>query len=77
MLNFELYKIFYTDLKQINYVGFKKLHPHDSDSILRISLEDHTKGISSVKIMLIAVIDESIKKIKGVQGCFDGSRTNC
>jgi len=77
MLNFELYKIFYTDLKQINYVGFKKMHPHDDDSILRISLEDSTKGISSIKTMLSAVIDESIKKIKGIQGCFDGSRTNC
>jgi hypothetical protein len=77
MLNFELYKIFYTELKQINYVGFKKIHPHDSDSILRVSLEDSTKGISTVKIMLNAVIDEAIKKIKGVQGCFDGSRPDC
>lgn len=77
ILNHELYKIFYTELKQINYIGFKKLHPHDNDSILRISLEDSTKGISTIKTMLIAVIDESIKKIKGIQGCFDGSRTNC
>jgi DNA-directed RNA polymerase subunit L len=77
MLNFELYKIFYIELKQINYVGFKKIHPHDSDSILRVSLEDSTKGISTVKIMLNAVIDEAIKKIKGVQGCFDGSRPDC
>jgi len=77
MLNNELYKIFYTDLEQINYVGFKKLHPHDSDSLLRISLVDATKGVSTIKVMLIAVIDEAIKKIKGVQGCFDGTRTNC
>jgi len=77
ILNFELYKIFYIELKQINYVGFKKVHPHDSDSILRVSLEDSTKGISSVKIMVSAVIDEAMKKIKGVQGCFDGSRPNC
>lgn len=77
MLNYELYKIFYTELQQLNYVGFKKVHPHDSDSILRVSLEDNTKGISTVKVMLIAVIDEGIKKIKGVQGCFDGSRSDC
>jgi DNA-directed RNA polymerase subunit L len=77
MLNFELYKIFYTELKQINYVGFKKIHPHDSDSILRVSLEDSTKGISTVKIMLNAVIDEAIKKMKSIQGCFDGSRPDC
>lgn len=77
MLNYELYKIFYTDLQQINYVGFKKVHPHDNDSILRISLEDSTKGISTVKVMLTAVIDEAMKKLQGVQGCFDGSRPNC
>jgi DNA-directed RNA polymerase subunit L len=77
ILNYELYKIFYTELKQLNYVGFKKLHPHDMDSILRLSLEDNTKGISSVNVMLQAVIDESVKKITGIKGCFDGSRTNC
>jgi DNA-directed RNA polymerase subunit L len=77
ILNYELYKIFYTELKQLNYVGFKKLHPHDMDSILRLSLEDNTKGISTVKVMLQAVIDESVKKITGIKGCFDGSRPNC
>jgi DNA-directed RNA polymerase subunit L len=79
ILNFELYKIYYTNpsLKQINYVGFKKVHPHDSDSIIRISLEDPTKGIPSIKTLLNTVINEANRKIKGVQGCFDGSRTNC
>lgn len=70
ILNHELYKIFYTDLKQINYVGFKKMHPHDSDSILRVSLSDNTKGISSIKIILIASIDEAISKMNGVQKLF-------
>lgn len=77
MLNYELYKVFYTELEQINYVGFKKLHPHDTDSILRISLIDTTKGISTIKVMLIASIDDAIKKIKAVKGCFDGSRPDC
>lgn len=77
ILNYELYKVFYIDLEQINYVGFKKLHPHDSDSILRLSLVDNTKGISTVKVMLIASIDDALKKIRGVQGCFDGSRPDC
>ena len=70
ILNYELFKIFYRDLKVINYVGFKKLHPHDTDSIIRISLEDKTKGISSIKTMIIAVIEEATKRIKGVQQLF-------
>lgn len=77
MLNYELYKIFYKDLKVLNYVGFKKIHPHDSDSILRVSLEDNKKGISTVKTMLKSVIEESVKTIRGIKGCFDGTRKNC
>jgi DNA-directed RNA polymerase subunit L len=77
ILNHELYKIFYTDLKFINYVGFKKIHPHDSDSILRISLINKSQGISSIETMLTAVIEEAIKTIKGIKGCFDGTRKNC
>ena len=76
ILNYELYKIFYTELKVINYVGFKKIHPHDSDSLLRISLIEKEKGISTIKTMLIAVIEQSIKIIQGVKGGFDGTRTN-
>ena len=76
-MNYELYKVFYTELEQINYIGFKKLHPHDSDSLLRLSLVDNTKGISTVKVMLIASIDDALKKIKGVKGCFDGTRPDC
>ena len=77
ILNYELYKIFYKDLKVLNYVGFKKVHPHDDDSILRMSLVDKTKGISSVKTMLKAIIEEAVKTINGIKGCLDGTRQNC
>ncbi len=74
ILNYELYTIFYRDLKMLSYVGFKKLHPHDSDSILRLTLTDITKGISTIKTMLNSVIDESMKKLHAIKGCFDGTR---
>ena len=70
ILNYELYSIFYTDLKIIDYVGFKKFHPHDTDSILRISLVDKTKGIPAIKTMVISVIDESLKKITDIRKLF-------
>lgn len=75
MLNYELYQIFYNDLKMLDYVGFKKLHPHDNYSVLRLALTNKTEGISSIKTMIDAVIDECMKKITGIRGCFDGSRT--
>ena len=76
ILNYVLYTIFYTDIKTLDYVGFKKMHPHDSDSILRLSIIDKTKGISTVKTLLAASIKSAIQKIISIKGCFDGSRKN-
>ena len=74
IMNYELYTVFYTDLKMLDYVGFKKLHPHDNDSMLRLSLTDKTKSVSAVKTMLKSVIEEAEKKMNAIKGCFDGSR---
>ena len=74
ILNYELYTIFYTDVKLLDYVGFKKLHPHDLNSLLRVALTDKTKSVSTVKTMLVKVIEEAITKIGGIKGCFDGTR---
>lgn len=74
MLNYELYKTFYLDLKTLNYTGFKKMHPHDNDGILRLSLIDATKGESAVKTIMNAAIEDSIKTVFSIKECFDGSR---
>jgi DNA-directed RNA polymerase subunit L len=74
ILNHILYSVFYRDLKVLEYTGFKKLHPHDSNSILRICLTDKTKGISEIKNMLQGTISEAKKKLNSIKGCFDGSR---
>jgi len=74
ILNQEIYAAFYSDLKILDYVGFKKMHPHDSDSILRLSLVDKNKGASTVKTILETTLDAAIKKVNSVRGCFDGSR---
>jgi DNA-directed RNA polymerase subunit L len=74
ILNYELYSVFYVDLKILDYIGFKKMHPHDNYSILRLSLIDKTKGVSNIKTMLVAVIDSAIKKIESIKGCFNGRR---
>jgi DNA-directed RNA polymerase subunit L len=74
ILNYELYSVFYQELKALDYVGFKKMHPHDNDSIIRVSVSDKTKGVSAVKTMLTASIEEAIKKLESIKGCFNGSR---
>jgi len=76
ILNYELYTVFYTDLKALDYVGFKKMHPHDSYSILRLSITDKTKGISTVKTMVKNALERAIKKVESIKGCFDGTRSD-
>jgi DNA-directed RNA polymerase subunit L len=70
ILNNEIYRTFYTDLKVLNYVGFKKMHPHDDDSILRFSFEDKTKGLSHVQTILKTVIQEAIKTLNNIKQLF-------
>lgn len=70
ILNYEIYSIFYMDLKQLSYVGFKKLHPHDTYSLLRLGfLKEADK--SAVKIILIQTIKKIIETIKKVHSWFD------
>jgi len=74
IINYELYSVFYKDYNLLSYVGFKKMHPHDDDSIVRIAFVKNTSGKSNVIQMLDAVIDSAIKQIESIKGCFDGSR---
>jgi DNA-directed RNA polymerase subunit L len=74
ILNFEIYDIYYNDLKKVSYVGFKKMHPHDNDSLLRVSIVEANLGKEFVKQMLKTVIKQVIENIQQVKGLFDGSR---
>lgn len=70
ILNHEVYQLFYTELDVLNYVGFKKFHPHDSDSILRMAFNDNTKGISDVKIILDKVVKISFTTLTDIKKHF-------
>ena len=75
ILNFEIYDIYYNDLKKVSYVGFKKMHPHDSDSLLRISIVEANLGKDFIKQILKSVIKQVLDNIQQIKGLFDGSRT--
>lgn len=77
VLNYEIYSKFYVEFNLLNYVGFKKLHPHDTYSILRLSLADSTKDVASIKTMVKSAINNGIREFAGIKGCFDGTRQNC
>ena len=74
ILNNEIYETFYKEHKTLSYTGFKKMHPHDTDSLLRIAFIEPTSGKSAVKELLITVIVDAIRKIESVIDCFSGRR---
>ena len=74
ILNYEIYNLFYLNLETLSYVGFKKNHPHDSDSILRLALKNSTDGISDIKTILSETIRLAMQTVRQIKGCFDGSR---
>jgi DNA-directed RNA polymerase alpha subunit len=74
ILNNELYETFYTEHQTLSYTGFKKMHPHDTDSLLRIAFVEPTSGKSAVKEILTTVIANAVRKIESVIDCFSGKR---
>ena len=74
ILNYELYDVYYRDLKKLSYVGFKKMHPHDTHSVLRMAFTDATAGKDTARQMLAAVFEMAYKEIRHIKGLFDGGR---
>lgn len=74
ILNYEIYSVFYMDLKQLKYVGFKKMHPHDNHSVLRLSFINPSSNKSNVKIILINSIKTIVKHFKDVRSWFDAKK---
>ena len=74
ILNNELYETFYKEHKTLSYTGFKKMHPHDTDSLLRIAFSEPTSGKTAVKELLTTVIVDAVRKIESVIECFSGRR---
>ena len=74
ILNYELYDTYYRDLKKLTYVGFKKMHPHDTHSILRVAFTEPTAGKDTVRQLLAAVFETAFKELSHIKGLFDGGR---
>jgi len=65
VLEYFLYTKFY-ETKMLTFCGFKKMHPHDSESIIRVAYKDAI-DISTIKGHLKECIDESIQVFSKVK----------
>jgi DNA-directed RNA polymerase subunit L len=74
ILNYILYTIFYIDTKLLSYCGFKKMHPHDSEIILRIAFQTPTKK-NSIKTMFKYTIEEAVKVFTNLRSLINTKTT--
>ena len=71
ILNTEIYNTFYKHHGSVDFVGYKKLHPHDTDSILRVSLTNKTDGKEQIKHILKTSIENAIKVFTIIKKSFN------
>ena len=70
ILNYLLYTIGYRDTKVLTYCGFKKMHPHDSHSIIRLAFASPTASKTSIKELMTYAIDKANKALDKINSSF-------
>ena len=66
IIEYMFYSKFYEDVQTLSFCGFKKMHPHDNDSIIRIAYKEPVDK-ATIKQNLKACIEVALgiyKKIK-------------
>tara|TARA_Y100001970_G_C14241905_1_gene865464 strand:+ start:1345 stop:2463 length:1119 start_codon:yes stop_codon:yes gene_type:complete len=69
IIEYYLYNKYFLEEKVLNFVGFVKKHPHDNDSIIKISIKNMTSK-EDILIMLEDCINSSILIINSVKEYF-------
>ena len=57
---------FYEGIKILTYCGYKKMHPHDSDSIIRLAYKENV-NTSFIKQNLLECVADAIQIFKKVK----------
>jgi len=57
ILNYIIYEKYYKGDKLLSYCGFKKMHPHDKESILRIGFKQNSDKTECKKCLRFACIE--------------------
>jgi len=68
-IEYFLYSKFYEGIKSLSYCGFKKMHPHDMDSIIRIAYKEELEKMA-IKQNLKECIVDAISVYKSIKDKF-------
>ena len=70
ILNYIIYTIYYVNSKELNYCGYKKMHPHDPDSILRLGFSGEQSSKAEVKNMIVHASNITINTLRKIRENF-------
>ena len=73
MFEYLLYSKFFVELKILTYCGFKKMHPHDNESLLRLAYKEPIDA-NGVKINLTSCIDEIVRLFNTIKVAFSSKK---
>jgi DNA-directed RNA polymerase subunit L len=65
-IEYLLYTKFYQGIKTLSYCGYKKMHPHDSDSIIRLAYIQNV-DIAFIKQNLLECVSDAIQIFRKVK----------
>ena len=66
VIEYILYSKYFENEKTMTYCGFKKLHPHDSDSIIRVAFKENITDKIIIKQNLKLCIKDAISVYKKI-----------
>ena len=70
VIEYILYSKYFENEKTMTYCGFKKLHPHDSDSIIRVAFKENITDKIIIKQNLKLCIKDAISVYKKISLTF-------
>jgi DNA-directed RNA polymerase subunit L len=74
VLEYLLYTKFFEQMKIMTYCGFKKMHPHDNYSLIRVAYRDPIDK-ASIKINLKSCVDDAVKVFSRIKSMFVDNRS--
>jgi DNA-directed RNA polymerase alpha subunit len=69
VIEYALYALFYEGTKLLSFCGFKKMHPHDSQSLVRVAYKEAT-DIAVLRQHLFQALEKSMKIFETIEATF-------
>jgi DNA-directed RNA polymerase subunit L len=73
VLEYLLYTKYFEQMKIMTYCGFKKMHPHDNYSLIRVAYKEPIDK-ASIKINLKSCVDDAVKVFNRIKSMFVDNR---